>query len=47
MDDTQTKADFRAHYQAMNGMTFPEMVTILYPVCALCATISILVSLRV
>ena len=36
MDDTQTKTDFRALYQAMNGMTLQEMDTILDPVCTLC-----------
>ena len=36
MDDAQTKADFRTLYQAMNGMTIPEMDTILDPLCALC-----------
>ena len=36
MDDAQTKADFHALYQAMNGMTLWEMDTILDPLCALC-----------
>ena len=36
MDYARTKADFRALYQAMNGMTLPEMDTVLDPVCALC-----------
>ena len=36
MDDAQTKADFRALYQAMNGMTLREMDTILDPLCTLC-----------
>ena len=36
MDDTQTKADFRALYESMNGMTLQEMDTILDPLCALC-----------
>ena len=36
MDDTQTKADFRILYEAMNGMTLQEMDTILDPVCVLC-----------
>ncbi|MBQ8238740.1 MAG: hypothetical protein IJZ39_11405 [Oscillospiraceae bacterium] len=36
MDDAQTKADFRALYQVMSGMTLPAMDTILDPLCALC-----------
>ena len=36
MDDTQTKADFRTLYQAMNSMTLQEMDTVLDPLCALC-----------
>ena len=36
MDDAKTKSDFRTLYAAMNGMTLPEMDTILDPVCALC-----------
>lgn len=36
MDDAQTKADFRTLYKVMNGMTLPEMDTILDPLCALC-----------
>ena len=36
MDDDRIKEDFRALYQAMNGMTLQEMDRILDPVCTLC-----------
>lgn len=35
-DDRQTKADFAALYEVMNGMTLQEMDRILDPLCALC-----------
>lgn len=35
-DDRQTKADFAALYEVMNGMTLQEMDRVLDPLCALC-----------
>lgn len=35
-DDRQTKADFAALYEVMNGRTLQEMDRILDPLCALC-----------
>ena len=36
LDDGQTKADFHALYEAMNGLPVQEMDQIIYPVCRLC-----------
>lgn len=36
MDDDQIEEDFKALYQAMNGMTLREMDRVIYPVCTLC-----------
>ena len=36
LDDAQTKEDFHALYEAMNGMPLQEMDRIIYPVCRLC-----------
>lgn len=36
MDDAQTKADFHALYESMNGMTLQDMDRIIDPVCRLC-----------
>ena len=36
LDDAQTKADFLALYEAMNGLPLQEMDQIIYPVCGLC-----------
>lgn len=36
MYDDEIKADFRALYEAMNGMPLREMDRIVYPVCTLC-----------
>ena len=36
LDDSQTKADFHALYESMNGMTLQEMDRVIDPVCRLC-----------
>jgi hypothetical protein len=35
-DNEQIKADFKALYRQMNGMSLQEMDKIIYPVCTLC-----------
>ena len=36
LDDAQTKTDFHALYESMNGMTLQEMDRVIDPVCRLC-----------
>ena len=36
LDDAQTKVDFHALYEAMNGLPLQEMDQIIYPLCRLC-----------
>ena len=36
LDDAQTKVDFLALYEVMNGLPLQEMDQIIYPVCRLC-----------
>ena len=36
LDNEQIRDDFKALYQAMNGMELREMDRIIYPVCTLC-----------
>ena len=36
LDDAQTKVDFCALYEVMNGRPLTEMDQIIYPVCRLC-----------
>ena len=36
LDDVQTKADFHALYESMNGMTLQDMDRVIDPVCRLC-----------
>ena len=36
LDDAQTKADFHALYESMNGMTLQDMDRVIDPVCRLC-----------
>lgn len=35
-DSEESKADFNALYQAMNGIPLREMEKVIYPVCKLC-----------
>ena len=36
LDDAQTKTDFHALYESMNGMTLQDMDRVIDPVCRLC-----------
>ena len=36
LDDAQTKVDFLALYEVMNGLPLQEMDQIIYPLCRLC-----------
>lgn len=36
MDNDEIRADFKALYESMNGMSLREMDQVIYPVCSLC-----------